>query len=410
MVFQYSKFFTLLLVFSFYTSGAHGLTLEESFSSALGIYQSDKINDSKYQQAIEATNQASSLYFPVLSAKGSYLKQDEALTQKAVGLNLTANLFNGGKDSDKLGNFKADEVIIKNTKKLDQLGIYTEVVEAYFNFLLNLSEVKNLDLLKKQSNERVLEIKKRVQIGRSRRGELLQAEAQLASVEAQLINGEGLYKQALEKLILLTGLSETKIKEATLENLLDIKPFDEYLQLALSREDVENKQLEIEKFNRTLTIAKNHLMPKIDLSSNYYAYKDGSSTYKNADWDVGVNLTVPLYEGGSSRSQVKIEVEKKLTSQYQLIDLKRKLTVELSSRFEAFKRYRDQITPFDQALDRARKSYEETLRDYRLGLVTNLDVLTALNLYLDRKRDSEKTQILAVLSKKQIEVAAGILP
>lgn len=407
MVIQYRTLISLLLV---YSGHAFGLTLEESFNSALGIYQSDKVNDSRYQQAIEATKQAKSLYYPTLSAKGSYLKQDEALTQKAVGLNLTANLFNGGKDGDKLGNFKADEVIVKNIKKLDQLGIYTEVVEAYYNFLLNLSEIKNLDLLKKQSNERVLEVKKRVQIGRSRRGELLQAEAQLASVEAQSINGEGLYKQALERLILLTGLNESKIKEATLENLLDIKPFDEYLQLALSREDVENKQLEIEKFNRSLNIAKNHFMPKIDLSSNYYAYKDGGTTYKNADWDVGVNVTVPLYEGGNSSSQVKIEAEKKLTSQYQLIDLKRKLTVELSSRFETFKRYRDQITPFDQALDRARKSYEETLRDYRLGLVTNLDVLTALNLYLDRKRDSEKTQVLAVLSKKQIEVAAGILP
>ncbi len=404
------KILFLTLTSACFLPSAFGLTLEESYRSALNVYQSDKINESKLQQASSAMSQGSSTFLPALSAKGTYYNQDEALAQRAVGLYLSANLYNGGKDGAKIELLKAEEKIAKNTKTLDRLTLYNELIDAYYNFLLNVSENKNLDLLKKQSSERVGEIRKRVQIGRSRRGELLQAEAQLASADAQVTNAQGLYKQSLEKLKLLTGLSEAQLSEAVLEAQSEIKSLEEYNKLALSREDVANKKLEIEKLDRALSISKSHFMPKIDLTSNYFVFKEGSTSYKNANWDVGVSLAIPLYEGGSAQSQVRIDVEKKLTSTYQLNDLERKVLVDLSARYEAYKRYSDQIKPFEQAYDLAQKSFEETKRDYRLGLVTNLDVLTALNLNLDRKRELEKNRIQVVLSKRQLEAVAGILP
>jgi hypothetical protein len=50
------------------------------------------------------------------------------------------------------------------------------------------------------------------------------------------------------------------------------------------------------------------------------------------------------------------------------------------------------------------------MSDYRLGLVSNLDVLSSLNLYLDNKRNSEKTKIHAMMNLKLLEAAAGVLP
>ena len=75
-----------------------------------------------------------------------------------------------------------------------------------------------------------------------------------------------------------------------------------------------------------------------------------------------------------------------------------------------FRRYNDQIKAFDLALDKAKKSYDETLKDYRLGLVSNLDVISSLNLYLDSKRNSEKTKIQAILNQKLLEAVAGEIP
>jgi outer membrane protein TolC len=189
-----------------------------------------------------------------------------------------------------------------------------------------------------------------------------------------------------------------------------VKTLQEYIDMALAREDIQNKQLEIQQFEGDVKISKGSYLPTLDLLSNWYAIKDGGSTSsRNSDWDVGLNLTIPLYEGGVSQALVRESTEKKQTAQYQLSDYEKTIKIEVTSRYELFHRYFDQIKAFDMALEKAKRSYDETIRDYRLGLVSNLDVLTSLNLYLTNKRNAEKTKILAVLNHKQLEAAAGII-
>jgi outer membrane protein len=191
----------------------------------------------------------------------------------------------------------------------------------------------------------------------------------------------------------------------------DKKTLDDYLNLALAREDIKNKEMEIEQLSGDVKIAKGGYLPTLDLLSNYYALKEGGSTSsKNSDWDVGLNLRIPLYEGGVSKALVNESVEKKQSAEYQLTDYKKNIQIEVTTRFEMYRRYHDQIKAFDLALEKAKRSYDETLRDYRLGLVSNLDVISSLNLYLGSKRDSERTKIQALLNHKLLEASAGIIP
>lgn len=392
-------------------SQAMSLTLEESFNSALLNNQADNISESRLKQSMELRARGEGAYFPTLSVRGTYLKQEKIEEQKALGLNLSTSLYNGGKDRQLIKNADVGVKIAKNQRQLDRVDLYMEVVDAYYNYLLNLNDVKNLELLKKQSSERVEEIRKRLQIGRSRKGELLQAEAQLASVDAQAFNGNGLLKQSESRFYILTGLSKSQNLDIKFEEPAPAKGLEEYLAMALSREDVQNKELTVEQFESNIQISKAGHLPNLDLVSNYYALKEGgSSSSRNSDWDVGLTLTIPLYEGGTSQALVRESVEKKQSAQYQLIDYKKDITIDITSRYEMFRRYNDQIKAFDLALEKAKKSYEETLRDYRLGIVANLDVLSSLNLYLDSKRNSEKTKIQSILNFKLLEAAAGIIP
>jgi outer membrane protein len=402
--------FTGLIVTTFATN-AWAITLGESFNSALLNNQSDNINESRLRQSLELRNRGQGSLYPTLSIRGTYLKQQRFEDQKTLGLNLTTSLYNGGKDRQLIRNADVGVDIAKNQRQLDRVSLYMEVVESYYTYLLNQSDLKNLDLLKKQSQERADEIRKRVQIGRSRRGELLQAEAQLASVDAQTSDGQGMLKQSEARFYILTGLSREQMIDLKFETPGDSKSLDEYMSLALSREDIKNKQLEIQQFTGDVSIAKAGYLPTLDLLSNYYALKEGGSTSsKNSDWDVGLNLTIPLYEGGVSQALVRESVEKKQSAEYQLTDYKKDIQIEVTSRYEMYRRYHDQIKAFDLALDKAKRSYDETIRDYRLGLVSNLDVISSLNLYLTSKRDSERTKIQSILNQKLLEAVAGIIP
>jgi outer membrane protein len=405
-----SKLFISCLFTVLYASNSFGVTLGESFNSAVLNNQGDNINESRLKQSMELRNKGQGSYYPTLSIRGTYLKQEKFEDQKTLGLNLTTSLYNGGRDRQLIKNADAGVKMAQNQRQLDRVTLYMEVVDAYYTYLLNLNDTKNLELLKKQSQERVDEIRKRLQIGRSRRGELLQAEAQLASVDAQMLDAQGLLKESEARFYILTGLSKDKSIDIKFDQTSPVKTLQEYIDMALAREDIQNKQLEIQQFEGDVKISKGSYLPTLDLLSNWYAIKDGGSTSsRNSDWDVGLNLTIPLYEGGVSQALVWESTEKKQTAQYQLSDYEKTIKIEVTSRYELFHRYFDQIKAFDMALEKAKRSYDETIRDYRLGLVSNLDVLTSLNLYLTNKRNAEKTKILAVLNHKQLEAAAGII-
>ena len=407
---QLKLIFTGLFLSSISTN-ALAVTLGETFNSALVNNQADNINESRLKQSLELRNRGKGSYFPTLSARGTYLKQEKFDDQKTFGLNLTTTIYNGGRDSQLIRNAELGVDVAKNQRQIDRVNLYMEVVDAYYTYLINQSDIKNLELLKKQSQERADEIRKRVQIGRSRRGELLQAEAQLASVDAQTSNGIGMLKESEARLNILTGLTKEQLISVKFEPSEDPKTLDEYLSLALTKEDIKNKEIEIQQFEGDVNITKSWYLPTLDLLSNYYFLKEGgSNSTRNSDWDVGLNLNIPLYEGGVSQAIVRESVEKKQSAQYQLTDYKKSIQIEVTSRYEMFRRYNDQIKAFDLALDRSKRSYEETLRDYRLGLVSNLDVLSSLNLYLTSKRDSERTKIQAVMNQKLLEAVAGIIP
>lgn len=390
---------------------SYAVTLGESFNSALLNNQADNINESRLKQSFENKNIGEGSYLPTLSLRGTYLKQENFEDQKTLGLNLTTSLYNGGRDSRSIENAETGILIAKNQKQLDRVNLYMEVVESYYTYLLNANDIKNLELLKKQSQERADEIRKRVAIGRSRRGELLQAEAQLASVDAEMSAGMGLLKQSEARLTILTGLNKSQLAGVKMESSPPAKTLEQYLSLALSREDIQNKELSIKQIDNEVNISKSYYLPKLDLLSNWYALKEGGSTAsRDSNWDVGLNLIIPLYEAGVSQAKVRESVERKQSANYQLMDYKKSVTINVTSRYEVFDRYSDQIKAFELALEKAKRSYEETVKDYRLGLVSNLDVLSSLNQYLASKRNSEKTRIQALLNQKLLEASAGDIP
>ena len=405
-----SKLFISCLFTVVYTSNSYAVTLGESFNSAVLNNQGDNINESRLKQSMELKNIGQGSYYPSLSIRGTYLKQQRFDDQKTLGLNLTTSLYNGGRDQQKIKNADTSVLISQNQKQLDRVNLYMEVVDSYYTYLLNLNDIKNLELLKKQSRERTDEIRKRLQIGRSRSGELLQAEAQLASVDARVLDAIGLLKQSEARFYILTGLNKDQAIDINFDHSFPVKTLEEYIELALNREDIQNKRLEIQRFDGDVKISKGSFLPTLDLLSNWYAIKEGgSNASRNSDWDIGLNLKIPLYEGGVTQAYVRESTLKKQTAEYQLTDYQRNIKIELTSRYELYHRYFDQIKAFDTALEKAKRSYDETIKDYRLGLVSNLDVLTSLNLYLDNKRNFEKTKILAILNHKQLEAAAGII-
>ncbi len=384
------------------------LTLNESFESALKNNEMNNIGKSRLNQTSEQQKQLSGAYYPKVALKGSYLMQENLVDQKTLGINLTETLYRGGRDRQALLASDLSMNISENQWNLDRLDLYQLVVQTYYGLYLNLNDFDNLGLLKKQSFDRVTEIKNRVKIGRSRKGELLQAEAQLASVDAQLLSAEALKNESEDKFFLVTGLGRNQTFKQEISIPEDRRSLADFLEISLKRPDLINKKIKISQTDFELAIAKRAHLPTLDLTSNYYLNKR-SGSYNNTDWDAGIVFSFPLFEGGITSSKVREKLQKKEEAIYSLNDYQKSLEIEITSRYQIYHRYIDQIKAYDLALAKAQKNYDESLKDYRLGLISNLDVLTALNVYLDSKRNSEKTKIQSLLNLKLLEASAGVI-
>lgn len=407
------RFFMVIVLVSWTLVPGEGfaVSLKESFESALRTNLGDSINQTIIDQVLEQKKQNQGNFLPKVSVRGTYLKQDNVyIDQKAIGLNLTHSIYRGGRDSLLVETSEKNISIAKNQQSTDRLNLYLSVIQAYYNYFLNLNDYKNLELLKKQSNERVDETRKRVQVGRSRRGELLQAEAQLASADAQLFNGHGLVKESEERFYILTGLDKSVSNfNESIQVPNESQSLKSYLDLAFSGVDVKNKELKIELADIELSSSKAQYYPTLDLASNYYFNEKNSTTYRDSKWDIGLTLNFPLFEGGTTSAKVQESVHKKEQATYAFLDYKKSVQLDITSKYETYHRFLNQVKAFDMALEKAQNSYEVAIRDYRLGLISNLDLLSSLNLYLDSKRNSEKTKIQAMMNLKILEVAAGVL-
>lgn len=389
---------------------AKELGLKEAFERAILYNETKEINDARYDSAKSQLTKIEGNYYPKVALKGSYTKLDNLSDQKNLALNLTQNLYKGGKDSLSVdsGELNLESTKIKKTE--DEQTLLKDVVDAYFAHWQNEVDYRNVLLLKDQSEKRRKEIADRVRIGRSRKGELLQADSQLATVEATLLNAEGLRKESLKRLSGLTGFTENDIQMPTdIDNKNSLQSLQDYLKSAEERPDLVIKKNKLEMAQLDVTSSKRNHFPTLDLSSNYYL-KERTGSLKNSDWDVGVTLSVPLFEGGATEASVRESVAKKMEAQYGVNDQSRKIQSEVQVRFEAAEKYVEQLKTQNRALTLAKANYDETLKDFRLGLVTNLDTLAALNSYLDAKRTYDRLRLASMLALELLNTSAGKRP
>ncbi len=398
----------LFLNSSYVIVKASELTLKEAFEKALLHNENEKIAISRIDSAKASYDRAEGNYYPKLALKGSYTFLDQLDDQKSVALNLSQNLFKGGRDEL---NLKSQNLNIENQKLLkiqDQLNLFKDVSEVYHSHWQNHVDVKNLKLLKEQSEKRRNEIRSRVSIGRSRKGELLQAESQLATVESNLLNAEGLKNESLKKLSSLIGVDElVLIMPETISEVKSLSEINHFLDKTKTRAELEIKEIKWQITDLDLVASKRNHLPTVDLTSNYYLNKR-SGNYRNSDWDLAFSFSIPLFEGGSTEALVRESVAKKTEAYLALNDQKRKVESDVLVRYETVKKYLEQLKAGVRAYNLARENYDEALKDYRLGLVSNLDTLSALNTYLDAKRTYDKTKIQARASLEQLNLSVGI--
>ena len=407
--------FLWILIFASFSLDA--ATLKESFLAARKNMESIKRAELNILQKEERKNLAKSALLPNLNAFGTYTKIDppnvnggiSVLTLKRqynYGIRLTQPLIRGGV----MGAFdfaKDDYLLSEFQKSATELNLYQLVINNFYNLKIAQDDVKNLKRFLDYSKSRVKDIRARTNIGRSRRGELVEAEAQLHVAESQ-------YK---ESMIGLKQLEEqyffyTQTRPGMIADFSGIPQLNETLPSLLSkiqkRPDILATQQQVKTAEHQVTISKGGHYPTVDLVGNYYLDRTGA--LESSDWDAGIQVNIPIYLGGRVDATTREAAAGKRIAELTSKEAARNAEQEITVLFQNFKQLESQLKSQKQALSKSEEAYELNQKDYQNGLVTNLDVLQSLNTFIQNKRAYDSLYSLTHMTHKNLEAAVGVLP
>lgn len=394
---------------------ADALTLDDYFAAALKRSEVVATQGELIRQAEERYKQANATLYPTVNGVASYTRQDpvpagESSTanfpnrQTLAKITATQPLFRGFRDFAALRQNKA-LVSAQNDDYLSaRTQLFKDVVQNFYTVLSIEQDLRNLDTEIKLDLDREKELNARVRIGRSRIGEVLTVQSNISTLRAQVQQLQGQLGVAREAFGFLSGLDPATPLRDTEALPAAIEPLDDYLARLARRPDVQAGQKRLTAAQENTKVARGAHLPSVDLNANRYLNRTGS--LRNSEWDVGVALTVPIYSGGLLQSQVGEAVSQQTQAELALSQIRRQAEQEIRSVHQSVVYDQSQLEALEKATEAARKNYEAQRHDYRLGLVTNLDVLQALTAYQENQRALDRARFTAKSDYLTLQAAA----
>ncbi len=394
---------------------AETLTLDEYFAAALKRSEVVATQAELIRQAEEHYRQADAALYPTVNGVASYTQQDpipagESDTsnfpnrQTLTKLSATQPLFRGFREFAALRQTQA----LVGAQNQDYLGartqLFKDVAQNFYTVLSIEQDLRNLDAEIQQDLDREKELNARVRIGRSRIGEVLTVQSNISNLRAQVEQLRGQLSVAREAFAFLSGLDPATPLRDTETLPAGPEPLDAYLARLELRPDVKAAQQRLTAAQENTRVARGANLPSIDLNANRYLNRTGS--LRDSSWDVGIALTVPIYTGGQLQSKVSEAVSQRTQAELSLSQVRRQAGQEIRSAHQSVAYDRLQLDALEKATAAARKNYQAQAHDYRLGLVTNLDVLQALTTYQENQRALDRARYTAKSDYLMLQAAA----
>jgi len=405
----------LLVIAANLGHAAEALTLDEYFAAALKRSEVVATQGELIRQAEEHYKQANSALRPTVNGVASYTRQDpipagELSTstspnrQSLAKLTATQPLFRGFREFAALRQTKALLGAQDQDYRNARAQLFMDVTQNFYTVLSIEQDLKNFGEEINQNIDREKELNSRVRIGRSRIGEVLSVQSTISTLRAQVEQLQGQLGTAREAFAFLSGLASTTLLRDTEDLPVNLEPLDDYLARLELRPDVSASRQRLSAAQENTKVARGAHLPSLDLNANRYLERTGN--LRGSTWDVGIALTVPIYAGGLLQSKVSEAVSQRTQAELSASQVSRQAEQEIRSIYQSVVFDRSQLDALEKATESARKNYEAQRRDYRLGLVTNLDVLQALTAFQENQRALDRARYTSKLDYLKLQAAA----
>jgi outer membrane protein TolC len=403
------------------------MTLEKCLAIALENSPDWAMAQWEARAAQERSDQAKGSLLPVLSFEASYdrfgqaqrvlpphaLGESGLFDERAADYGIVgrAPLFRGGKGLNALRAAQLEYVAAAREGARTRDLVVFAVTEAFYQIVGLDSLIATAQFSRQSLEAHHRQVEERIAVGKAAKVDLLRIAVRLADLDQTLVQLEN--NRSITARLLLYRMGREGRSGNELRVVADLKEpelpytWEEMPEQALAnRADYRAIQLRTEAQRKRLSVAKGGRWPEVVLKGRYGGRSGGDLEF-DTDWNVGVQLGVPLFAGGTISAGIKQEDHK--LHKAEEVERKLRLTIELEVRAACLhlQEARTRIHTADVVVKQAREVLRIEQERHRLGKGTVADVLEAQAELLKVQTQAVQALVDRALAAAELEKAMG---
>ena len=303
--------------------------------------------------------------------------------------------------------------------ELARQDLILRVAQAYFDVLLAQFNVELAESQKKAVVESLAQAKRNFEVGVATITDTNEAQAKYDQIVAQEIATRNDLDNKVTALRAIIGRFPKELKRVG-PGLVPVRPDPDNLQYWIDRSRTDNLNVRVSEKNydiATLQIDKARAghYPTLDLVASYgYVNSAGGSvslgfTNYSTQGIIGVNVAVPIYQGGLVDSQVRQAIALQDRARQDLEFARRTAFTLAQTGYTGVVSAVASVKAFEQALLSAESAYQSNVLGQEVGVRTFLDVLTVQQNVYSTRRDLAQAYFNYLIGWLRLKAAIGTL-
>lgn len=381
-----------------------GNKFEDFFTAALEYNPGLRIAEERLNIGLNRKRAANGQLLPQLSANANVTdnRRDsggnvEEFDGERYSLRLTQILFDWRAFSARKQAYLAEDQL--EAEYFYELSVLlTEVAESYFNVLQARDELESVESELEAVSNQLEQVSALYELQLVQVTDLSQARASVASTQAAQIRLRAELSLAKEALRSITGIEVGQL-EKLLENA-NVPSLEHSVQYYLQQAKENNQQIQaresaLEVAEEVISERKGAYMPQVTFIAQR---QDSNVGFDNAPINeientfVGVDVSIPLYAGGSNRARVGEARSQRNIAESELRQVELEAGERVRSAFlqtQASESFIEAATILVESTAINAMAMQE---GFELGTVTNVDVLNAIRDQFAAERDLQRAR------------------
>ena len=348
-------------------------------------------------------------------------KVDKTYYNGSYSLSGQWTVWNGGRNTNTVKLDKLAEQQAELTTQETANSIQERIAQIYAQILYLDENVKvNEQMLQtsKKNEERGQEM---VNVGKMSRADLAQLTSQRANDEYSIVESKSQllnYKLQLKQLLEITDEQEfdVVVPEISDERILSEVPSLQtvYEEALLNRPEIERLQLAIKSSDVSLRLAKAGWMPNVSVNGGVTTSTNslnstgwGEQFKTNVNTSIGLGVSVPVYDGRSTKTAVNKAKIQQLQAQLNLQDQQKTLYTNIQQYWLNATTNQEKYKAASSSVESAQQSYELLSEQFRLGLKNIVELMTGKNNLMQAQQNQLQSKYQTIYNKQMLEFYQG---